>query len=187
VVDILAACGLERPDISVLSDVFLAELQQLEQKNLAVEALRKLLNGEIKARTRTNVVQHEEFSARLRDAIARYHNRSVDALQVIQELIDLAKSLREQPDHGLTPEEAAFYDALAKNQSAVEVMGNEELLVIASELVRTIREKAAVDRWRRNNVRMAMRVAVRRILRRHGFRPISRTRQSRSSSGKPKP
>jgi type I restriction enzyme, R subunit len=171
VVDILAACGLDRPDISVLSDVFLAELQQLEQKNLAVEALRKLLNGEIKARTRTNVVQHEEFSARLRDAIARYHNRSVDALQVIQELIELAKSLREQPDHGLTPEEAAFYDALAKNQSAVEVMGNEELLVIASELVRTIREKAAVDWWRRDNVRMAMRVAVRRILRRHGFPP----------------
>jgi type I restriction enzyme, R subunit len=171
IVDILAACGLDRPDISVLSDAFLAELQQMEQKNLAVEALKKLLNGEISARTRSNVVKHEEFSARLHEAIARYHNRSVDALQVIQELIELAKSLREQPDDDLSPEEAAFYDALAKNQSAVEVMGNEELLVIAAELVKTIREKAAVDWWRRDNVRTAMRVAVRRILRRHGFPP----------------
>jgi type I restriction enzyme R subunit len=170
ILDILAACGLDRPDIAVLSDEFLAELQQMEQKNLAVEALKKLLNGEIGARTRTNVVKHEEFSERLRDAIARYHNRSVDALQVIQELIALAKSLRQQPD-GLTPEEAAFYDALAKNESAVEVMGNAQLLVIATELVKTIREKSTVDWWRRDNVRTAMRVAVRRILRKHGFPP----------------
>ena len=171
IVDILAACGLDRPDIAVLSDEFLAELQQMEQKNLAVEALKKLLNGEIGARTRTNVVKHEEFSERLRDAIARYHNRSVDALQVIQELISLAKSLREQPDDGLTPEEAAFYDALAKNESAVEVMGNAQLQVIAAELVKTIRERSSVDWWRRDNVRAAMRRDVRRLLRKYGFPP----------------
>ena len=171
IVDILAACGLDRPDIAVLSDAFLAELQQMEQKNLAVEALKKLLNGEIGARTRTNVVKHEEFSERLRDAIARYHNRSVDALQVIQELIALAKSLREQPDDGLTPEEAAFYDALAKNESAVEVMGNAQLQVIAAELVKTIRERSSVDWWRRDNVRAAMRRNVRHLLRKYGFPP----------------
>ena len=143
----------------------------MEQKNLAVEALKKLLNGEIGARTRTNVVKHEEFSERLRDAIARYHNRSVDALQVIQELIALAKSLRDQPDDGLTPEEAAFYDALAKNESAVEVMGNAQLQVIAAELVKTIRERSSVDWWRRDNVRAAMRRDVRRLLRKYGFPP----------------
>jgi type I restriction enzyme R subunit len=171
VVDILGACGMDRPDISVLSDEFLAEIQGVEQKNLAVEALRKLLNGEIAARTRTNVVKHQQFSERLSDAIARYHNRSVDALQVIQELIALAKSLRDQPNDGLTPEEAAFYDALSKNESAVELLGNEELLVIAAELVKTVREKSSVDWWRRENVRSAMRIAVKRILKKHGFPP----------------
>lgn len=171
VVDILGACGMDRPDISVLSEEFLAEVRRLREKNLAVEALRKLLNGEIAARTRTNVVKHEEFSDRLREAIARYHNRSVDALQVIQELIDLARSLREQPDDGLTPEEKAFYDALAKNESAVEILGNTELLVIAAELVKVVRERADIDWWRRENVRSAMRIAVKRILRKHGFPP----------------
>ena len=169
--DILAACGLDRPDISILSDEFLAELRNMDQKNLAVEALRKLLNGEISARTRTNVVKHEEFSQRLRDAIARYHNRSVDAVQVIQELIDHAKSLRDQPEDGLTPEEAAFYDALAKNQSAIDLIGNQELLVIAAELVQTVRSNSKVDWWRREDVRSKMRVAVKKILRKHGFPP----------------
>jgi type I restriction enzyme R subunit len=116
-------------------------------------------------------VKHEEFSERLRDALARYHNRSVDALQVIQELISLVKSLREQPDDGLTPEEAAFNDALAKNESAVEVMGNAQLQVIAAELVKTIRERSSVDWWRRDNVRAAMRRDVRRLLRKYGFQP----------------
>jgi type I restriction enzyme, R subunit len=171
VIDILGACGMDRPDISVLSEEFLAEVRQLREKNLAVEALRKLLNGEIAARTRTNVVKHEEFSERLREAIARYHNRSVDALQVIQELINLARSLREQPDEGLSTEEKAFYDALAKNESAVEILGNAELLVIAAELVKVVRERADIDWWRRENVRSAMRIAVKRILRKHGFPP----------------
>ena len=171
IIDILAACGVDRPDIAVLSEEFLHELQHMEQKNLAVEALRKLLNGEIEARTRTNVVKHEEFSDRLRDAIARYHNRSVDALQVIQELIAMAKSLREQPNSSLSPEEVAFYDALASNESAVEVMGNAQLQVIATELVGTIRSRSTVDWWRRDNIRAAMRRDVRRLLRKYGFPP----------------
>lgn len=171
VVDILEACGFDRPDISVLSEEFMLEIQNMKHKNLAVEALKKLLNGEIAARTRSNVVKNEEFSTRLEQAIARYHNRSVDALQVIQELIEIAKDLRKQPEDGLTPEERAFYDALAQNKSAVEVMANEKLLVIAAELVTTVRSNSGIDWWRRENVRARMRVAVKKILQRHGYPP----------------
>ncbi|WP_417809315.1 type I restriction endonuclease subunit R [Thioclava sp.] len=171
VVDILEACGFDRPDISVLSEEFMLELKNMEHKNFAVEALKKLLNGEISARTRSNVVKKEEFSARLEQAIARYHNRSVDALQIIQELIEIAKDLRQVPDDGLTDEERAFYDALAQNESAVEVMTNDELQVIAAELVRTVRSNSGTDWWRRENVRAKMRIAVKKILQRHGYPP----------------
>lgn len=171
VVDILEACGFDRPDISVLSDEFLMDLRNMEQKNLAVEALKKLLNGEITSRTRTNVVRKEEFSTKLTDAIARYHNRSVDALQVIQELIAIAKDLKAEPTDDLSDDERAFYDALARNESAVEVISNEELRMIAAELVATVRQNSGVDWWRRENVRGKMRVAVKKILRRHGYPP----------------
>ncbi|MDS1136722.1 type I restriction endonuclease subunit R [Nitratireductor indicus] len=171
VIDILEVCGFDRPDISVLSDAFMLELQNMQHRNLAVEALKKLLNGEIKARTRTNVVQHELFSSRLEQAIARYHNRSVDALQILQELIALAKDLRNEPEDGLTSAERAFYDALARNNSAVEVMSNEQLRLIAAELVTTVRNNSGVDWWKRENVRAQMRRAVKRILRQHGYPP----------------
>lgn len=171
VVDILAACGFDRPDISVLSEEFMLELQSMRHRNLAVEALRKLLNGEISARTRTNVVQKEAFSSRLEQAIARYHNRSVDALQILQELIALAKDLRNEPEDGLNAAERAFYDALARNESAVQLMSNEELRVIATELVLTVRNNSGVDWWKRENVRAKMRVAIKRILNRHGYPP----------------
>ena len=171
VIDILEACGFDRPDISVLSDDFLMEVERMEQKNLAVEALKKLLNGEIKAKTRGNVVQNARLSERLTSAIARYHNHSVDALQVIQELIALAKDLKAQPNDHLSEAEKAFYDALSQNESAVEVMGNEELRIIATELVNSIRDTSGVDWWRRDDVRARMRVAVKRILRRHGYPP----------------
>lgn len=171
VVDILEACGFDRPDISVLSDAFMLELQNIQHRNLAVEALKKLLNGEIKARTRTNVVQQEAFSSRLEEAIARYHNRSVDALQILQELIALAKDLRNEPEDGLNAAERAFYDALAQNESAVQVMSNQELRVIATELVSTVRNNSGVDWWKRENVRAKMRVAIKRILHRHGYPP----------------
>ncbi|OED50221.1 DEAD/DEAH box helicase [Rhodobacteraceae bacterium (ex Bugula neritina AB1)] len=171
VVDILEACGFDRPDISVLSEEFMIELQNMKHKNLAVEALKKLLNGEIGARTRSNVVKKEEFSTRLEQAIARYHNRSVDALQIIQELIEIAKDLRAEPEDGLTADERAFYDALAQNDSAVEIMSNSELQVIATELVKTVRSNAGADWWRRENVRAKMRIAVKKILQRHGYPP----------------
>ena len=171
VVDILEACGFDRPDISVLSEEFMIEIQNMTHKNLAVEALKKLLNGEISARTRTNVVKKEEFSKRLEQAIARYHNRSVDALQIIQELIEIAKDLQAVPDDGLTTEERAFYDALAQNDSAVKVMSNSDLQVIATELVKTVRNNAGADWWRRENVRAKMRLAVKKILKRYGYPP----------------
>lgn len=171
VVDILEACGFDRPDISVLSEEFMLELQNMQHKNLAVEALKKLLNGEIKAKTRSNVVKQEEFSTRLEQAIAKYHNRSVDALQIIQELIEIAKELRAQPDDGLNDDERAFYDALARNDSAVEAMSNEELQVIAVELVKTVRGNAGTDWWRRETVRAKMRLSVRKILKKYGYPP----------------
>ncbi|MEI4473540.1 type I restriction endonuclease subunit R [Frigidibacter sp. MR17.24] len=171
VVDILEACGFDRPDISVLSEEFMLELQGLAHKNLAVEALKKLLNGEISARTRTNVVQRELFSNRLEQAIARYHNRSVDALQILQELIALAKDLRNEPEDGLNAAERAFYDALAQNESATQAMSNDELRVIATELVAAVRNNAGVDWWKRDNVRARLRVAIKRILNRYGYPP----------------
>ncbi|WP_170446207.1 type I restriction endonuclease subunit R [Ruegeria arenilitoris] len=171
VVDILEACGFDRPDISMLSDEFMIELQNMKHKNLAVEALKKLLNGEISARTRSNVIKREEFSTRLEQAIARYHNRSVDAVQIIQELIEIAKDLRHTPEDGLSNEERAFYDALAQNKSAVDVMSNKTLQVIAAELVNTVRTNSGTDWWRRDNVRAKMRVAVKKILQRHGYPP----------------
>ncbi|WP_322867982.1 type I restriction endonuclease subunit R [Aquicoccus sp. G2-2] len=171
VVDILEACGFDRPDISVLSEEFLAEIQHMQHKNLAVEALKKLLNGEIKARTRSNVVQNQRFSERLLSAITRYHNRSVDALQVIQELIELAKDLSAEPEDDMSEAERSFYDALAQNETAVEVMDNDQLKVIAAELVKSVRENSGVDWWQRDDVRAKMRVAVKRILRRYGYPP----------------
>lgn len=171
VVDILEACGFDRPDISVLSEEFLLEIQHMQHKNLAVEALKKLLNGEIKARTRGNVVQNQKFSERLTNAIARYHNRSVDALQVIQELIGMAKDLSAEPEDDMSEAERSFYDALAQNESAVEVLDNDQLKVIAAELVRSVRENSGVDWWQRDDVRAKMRVAVKRILRRYGYPP----------------
>ncbi len=171
VVDILEACGFDRPDISMLSDAFMLEIQNMKHKNLAVEALKKLLNGEIKSRTRTNIVRREEFSSRLEKAIASYHNRSVDALQILQELIAIAKELQAEPKDNLNNAERAFYDALSLNDSAVEIMGNEELRVIATELVRTVRSNAGTDWWRREDVRAKMRVAVKRILKRYGYPP----------------
>ena len=171
VIDILEAAGVDRPDIGVLSEEFLLGLQNTSHKNLAVEALKKLLNGEIRTRTRTNNTKKEAFSKRLEEAMARYHNRSVDALQVIRELIEIARELQEEPEDGLSAEEVAFYDALAANGSARDLMGNEELRVIATELVMTVRRNAQVDWWRRDDVRKKMRVSIRRILRKHGFPP----------------
>ena len=171
VIDLLSVAGIKSPDISVLSEEFLREMAGTEHKNLAVEALRKLLAGETKSRTRTNVVKNRLFSERIEDAMARYHNRVIDALQVIEELIQIGRDLRDEPDDGLSVEEVAFYDALAENGSAVELMGNAELRVIASELVKAVRANAGMDWWHFDQRRKKVRTTIKRILRFYGFPP----------------
>jgi type I restriction enzyme R subunit len=180
VIDIFEAAGLKKPDISILSDEFLAEIRGMPHKNLAVEMLRKLLEGEIRARGRRNIVQGRAFSQLLEDAIRRYQNRAIETAQVIEELIALAKDMREADRRGenlgLTEDEIAFYDALEVNDSAVKVLGDETLRTIAQELVRTVRENVRIDWTARENVRAQMRVMVKRILRRYGYPPDKQAR-----------
>ena len=175
IVDILGAAGLQTPDISILSDEFLAEIQGMEKKNLAMEALRKLLNGEIRSHGKSNVVQTKAFSERLEDAIARYHNNAITTAEVIQELIRLAKDIRAArqrgEEEGLSPAEIAFYDALAENESAIEVMGDDKLKVIAHELLSNLKKNISIDWAQREPARARMRVLVKRILRKYGYPP----------------
>lgn len=175
IVDILAAAGIKSPDISILSDEFLLEVQQMEKKNLALEALRKLLNDGIRSRSHTNVVETRAFSERLEDAIARYHANAITTAEVLQELIQLAKDIRTArargEEQGLSDEEIAFYDALAENQSAMQVMGDDKLRVIAHELLVSLRENVSVDWAHRDSARARMRVLVKRILRKYGYPP----------------
>ena len=175
VIDIFAAAGLPKPDISILSEEFLAEVRGMPQKNLAVEVLRRLLEGEIKARRRKNVVQARSFAEMLERAIRRYQNRTIEAAQVIEELIQLAREMREADRRGerlgLSEEELAFYDALETNDSAVKVLGDETLRTIARELVQAVRKNATIDWTVRENVRAQLRVIIKRILRKHGYPP----------------
>ena len=175
VLDIFAAAGLDKPDISVLSEEFLAEVRGLPQRNLAVEALRRLLQGEVNRRRVRNVVQARSFSEMLAQSILRYQNRAIEAAQVIEELIGLAQEIREADARGerlgLSDEELAFYDALETNDSAVKVLGDETLRAIACELVETVRNNVTIDWTMRENVRAKLRTMVRRILRRHGYPP----------------
>ena len=175
VIDIFAAAGLQKPDISILSDEFLAEVRGMEHRNLAVELLQKLLKGEVAARRRRNVVQARSFAEMLDVAIRRYQNRSVAAAQVIEELIELAREMREAGERGeqlgLSDDELAFYDALETNDSAVQVLGDETLCVIARELVRTVRDNVTIDWTLRENVRANLRRLVKRILRKYGYPP----------------
>ena len=175
VIDIFAAAGLPQPDISILSEEFLAEVRGMEHRNLAVELLQKLLKGEVAARRRRNVVQARSFAEMLDVAIRRYQNRSVAAAQVIEELIELAREIREAGARGeqlgLSDEELAFYDALETNNSAVQVLGDETLCLIARELVRTVRANVTIDWTLRENVRANLRRLVKRILREHGYPP----------------
>ncbi|MCG2738634.1 MAG: type I restriction endonuclease subunit R [Syntrophaceae bacterium] len=180
VIDIFAAAGLKKPDISILSDEFLSEVRGMPQRNLAVEILRKLLDGEIKTRKRKNIVQGRSFAEMLENAIRRYQNRAIETAQVIEELITLAKDLREASRRGetlgLTEDEVAFYDALEVNDSAVKVLGDETLRIIAQELVRTVRGNLKIDWTVRENVRAEMRVMIKRILRRYGYPPDKQAR-----------
>jgi type I restriction enzyme R subunit len=175
VVDIFAAAGLKKPDISILSDEFLAEVKGMPQRNLAVELLQKLLKGEIKTRSRKNVVLARSFAEMLEGTLRRYQNRAIEAAQVIEELIKLAKDLRELEERGmalgLTDDELAFYDALEANDSAVKVLGDETLREIARELVAAVRKNVTIDWTLRENVRAHLRVIVKRILRKYGYPP----------------
>jgi len=175
IIDVLAAAGLKTPEISVLSEDFLAEIQNMDQKNLALEALRKLLAGEIKARQQRNVVEAKAFSERLEAAVARYHANAITSLEMIQELIDMAKdmkvSVQRGDDLGLSEEELAFYDALSQNQSAMDVLGNEELRKIAHVLVEQLQKNVTVDWQRKESARAKLRILVRRILKKYGYPP----------------
>jgi type I restriction enzyme R subunit len=175
VVDIFTAAGLKKPDISILSDDFLAEVRGMPQRNLAVELLRKLLAGEIRLRKQKNVVQGRSFAEMLEQAIRRYQNRAIEAAQVLEELIGLAKDMRAANARGealgLSEDELAFYDALEVNDSAVKVLGEPTLKMIARELVETVRKNVKIDWTIRENVRAQLRVLVKRILRKHGYPP----------------
>ncbi|MEG1121476.1 MAG: type I restriction endonuclease subunit R [Citrobacter sp.] len=175
IVDILAAAGIKTPDISILSDEFLAEVQQMDKKNLALEALRKLLNDGIRSRSKANIVQTKAFSERLEDAVARYHANAITTAEVIQELILLAKDIRTSrqrgEEQGLSEDEIAFYDALAENDNAIQIMGDDKLKLIAHELLISLRENVSVDWAHRESARARMRVLVKRILRKYGYPP----------------
>ncbi len=184
VIDIFAAAGLDKPDISVLSDEFLAEVRGMKRRNLAVELLRKLLKGELAVRRRRNVVQARSFAEMLERTVHRYANRAVEAAAVIEELIQLARDMREANARGealgLSEDELAFYDALETNDSAVRVLGDETLRDIARELVETVRNNVKIDWTLRENVRANLRRLVKRILRKHGYPPDKQEKATRT-------
>jgi type I restriction enzyme, R subunit len=175
VMDIFTMAGLKKPDISILSDEFLAEVRGMPQKNLAVELLRKLLSGEIKTRFRKNVVVAKSFAEMLEKALKKYQNRAIETAQVIEELIALAKAMNAANARGealgLNEDELAFYDALETNDSAVKVLGEPTLKKIARELVINVRKNVTIDWTVRENVRAQLRVQVKRILRKYGYPP----------------
>jgi len=184
VVDIFAAAGLKKPDISILSEEFLAEVRGMPQRNLAVELLRKLLAGEIKLRSRRNVVQARSFAEMLEQAVRKYQNRAIETAQVIEELITLARHMREASTRGealeLSEDELAFYDALETNDSAVKVLGEPTLKTIARELVVIVRKNVTIDWTIRENVRAQLRVVVKRILRKYGYPPDKQERATQT-------
>ena len=184
VIDVFAAAGLKKPDISILSDEFLAEVRELPQRNLAVELLRKLLTGEIKTLSQKNVVQARSFADMLGNTIKRYQNRAIEAAQVIEELIALAKDMREADRRGeklgLSDEELAFYDALEVNDSAVKVLGEPTLMDIARELVDAVRKNVTIDWTVKESVRAKLRVLVKRILRKYGYPPDKQERATQT-------
>ncbi len=160
---------------AILSDEFLAEVKELPHKNLAFELLKKLLNDEIKIRQRKNLIQGRSFAEMLEKAIKKYQNKSIETAQVIEELIELAKEMREARDRGeklnLKEDELAFYDALEVNDSAVKVLGDEILRKIAQELAQTVRNNISIDWTLKESVQAKLRVMVKRVLKNHGYPP----------------
>jgi type I restriction enzyme R subunit len=175
VVDIFDAVGLDKPDIGILDDAFLAEVRNLPERNLAVELLERLLEGEIKSRFASNVVQNKKFSDMLSDVVQRYQNRSIEAAQVMEELVQMAKDFRAAASRGeqlgLTEDEVRFYDALAHNESAVRELTDETLKKIAHELTENLRKNLTVAWTQRDSVRAKLRLMVKRILRKYKYPP----------------
>jgi len=175
VVDIFDAVGLDKPNIGLLDDEFLAEVRNLPERNLAVELLERLLEGEIKSKFGGNVVQNKKFSDLLADVIKRYQNRSIETAQVIEELIQMAKKFKEAANRsealGLNDDEIRFYDALANNESAVRELSDETLKLIAHELTENLRQNVSVDWSQRESVRARLRLMVKRILRKYKYPP----------------
>ncbi len=175
VIDVFTAAGLARPDISILSDQFLAEVRGLKHKNVAAELLEKLLKDELRVRSRRNLVQSQVFSEKLKKALNAYHNRAITTAEVIEELIALAKELdaatKRGESLGLTDDEVAFYDALAANDSAVQAMGDAKLKVIAAELITQVKKSVTIDWTLREGARAKIRVMVKRILNKYGYPP----------------
>ena len=175
VVDIFEAVGLDKPNIGLLDDAFLAEVRNLPEKNLAVELLERLLEGEIKSRYSTNLAQEKKFSELLANVIKRYQNRSIETAQVIEELIEMARKFAAASQRGdalgLNDDEMAFYDALANNEASVRELGDEILAKIAHELTASLRANVSVDWSSRESVRARLRILVRRILRKYKYPP----------------
>ena len=175
VVDIFDAVGLEKPNIGLLDDEFLAQVKNLPERNLAVELLERLLEGEIKSKFATNIVQQRKFSDLLTSVIARYQNRSIETAQVMEELVEMAKKFKEAANRGellgLTDDEVRFYDALANNESAVKDLTDETLKKIAHELTDNLRKNITVDWSQRESVRASLRLLVKRILRKYKYPP----------------
>lgn len=175
ITDVFKVAGLTTPDLGILSDRFLAEVSRIPQKNLAVELLQRLLRDEIRTRFKTNVVQQKRFSEMLAAFLNKYINRAVEAAQVIEELIAMAKTFREVWEHGaalgLTPAEQAFYDALADNRSAQELMAEDVLAAMARGLAEMLRKNATVDWQSKENVRAKLRIRIKTMLKRYEYPP----------------
>jgi len=175
IIDVFTAAGLKKPDIGILSPQFLAEVRGLKHKNVAAELLEKLLKDELKVRSKKNLVQSQSFAEKLKKTLNAYHNRAISTMEVIEELIKLAKDMdaatRRGEDLGLTDDEIAFYDALAANESAVKAMGDDKLKVIASELITQVRKSVTIDWTLREGARARIRVMVKRILSKYGYPP----------------
>ncbi|MEK6787686.1 MAG: type I restriction endonuclease subunit R [Pseudomonadota bacterium] len=175
VVDVFEAVGLDKPNIGLLDEAFLAEVANLPERNLAIELLERLLEGEIKSRFKTNLAQEKKFSELLQNVVTRYQNRSIEAAQVIEELIEMAKKFKEASGRGealgLNDDELAFYDALMMNESSVRELGDEILAKIAHELTASLRSNVTVDWSQRESIRAKLRLMVRRILRKYKYPP----------------
>lgn len=175
IIDVFSAAGIKKPDISILSDEFLAEIQGMERKNIALELLKKLLNDEIKIRVKRNLIQSKKLSEMLEVTIRKYQNNLLTAAQVIDELIRMAKDIRTSDARGrqynLTTEELAFYDALAVNNSAKDILGDDTLRDLARVLVEKVRSNTTIDWTIKESVRAKLRTIVKRLLRQYGYPP----------------